>query len=435
MTNTIKFKYDKKDNNILYLKEYLFCTDEENQDLFIIFKFRNAYKQVLYAFEAEVTQYDEENNVLETSIFTYNNCEIRKKSDFVPYKKLHAYADCKSISVKIIYAKYNNKTFNEEYLANPNLLKKLEKDEKKKTKKEIKANKKEIKASFKKNKIKNKNKLKIITLPVSFIVILLVFFAFFYFQIINYERVNKTFVNENITYEIIKDKITVKKVDSDTKNVRIPKVLYSYNVTDIGKNAFEGSNVEQVIFDGNSINIDEYAFADCKNLKTISSANGTQITLNVKAGAFKNCTSLTAIPKLSNTIIESETFYGCTGLKSINLPNIEVVEANAFKNCTSLKSINLENAIIKDNAFSGINVVTTDGLTDISYKDNESTLFGNMFGVSNEIITSVNNINMKMEKVSKAYFNGLNIANLTYDKNTFFEFGSLSNTNIRSNKY
>ena len=40
-----------------------------------------------------------------------------------------------------------------------------------------------------------------------------------------------------------------------------------------------------------------------------------------------------------------------------------------------------------------------------------------------------------MEKVSKAYFNGLNIANLTYDKNTFFEFGSLSNTNIRSNKY
>ena len=116
MTNTIKFKYDKKDNNILYLKEYLFCTDEENQDLFIIFKFRNAYKQVLYAFEAEVTQYDEENNVLETSIFTYNNCEIRKKSDFVPYKKLHAYADCKSISVKIIYAKYSNKTFNEEYL-------------------------------------------------------------------------------------------------------------------------------------------------------------------------------------------------------------------------------------------------------------------------------------------------------------------------------
>ena len=435
MTNTIKFKYDKKDNNILYLKEYLFCTDEENQDLFIIFKFRNAYKQVLYAFEAEVTQYDEENNVLETSIFTYNNCEIRKKSDFVPYKKLHAYADCKSISVKIIYAKYSNKTFNEEYLANPNLLKKLEKDEKKKTKKEIKANKKEIKASFKKNKIKNKNKFKRITLPLSFIVILLLFFAFFYFQIINYERVNKTFVNENITYEIIKDTITVKKVDSDTKNVRIPKVLYSYNVTDIGKNAFEGSNVEQVIVDGNSINIDEYAFADCKNLKTISSANSTQITLNVKAGAFKNCTSLTAIPKLSNTIIESETFYGCTGLTSINLPNIEVVEANAFKNCTGLKSINLENAIIKDNAFSGINVVTTDGLTDISYKDNESTLFGNMFGVSNEIITSVNNINMKMEKVSKAYFNGLNIANLTYDKNTFFEFGSLSNTNIRSNKY
>ena len=98
--------------------------------------------------------------------------------------------------------------------------------------------------------------------------------------------------------------------------------------------------------------IGKSAFANCKNLKSITIPNSVT---TIGERAFYNCTSLTSvtIPD-SVTTIGDYAFYNCTGLTSVTIGDgVTSISDDAFYNCTDLTSVTIPNSVteIGDRAF------------------------------------------------------------------------------------
>lgn len=99
--------------------------------------------------------------------------------------------------------------------------------------------------------------------------------------------------------------------------------------------------------------IGQYAFDDCKNLKSITIADG--IT-SIGERAFFNCENLSTV-NLATTIttIDREAFYGCRSLASITFPeSITYITQSAFAN-TSLTNVTFPESLVNlgETAFIG----------------------------------------------------------------------------------
>lgn len=82
------------------------------------------------------------------------------------------------------------------------------------------------------------------------------------------------------------------------------------------------------------------AFSDCTALTAVDLPNVTTIG----ASAFKNCAVLKDFPMDNVVKIHDSAFYGCTSLTELNLPKFTgAVDSgdnrNIFQNCTSLKKV------------------------------------------------------------------------------------------------
>ena len=79
--------------------------------------------------------------------------------------------------------------------------------------------------------------------------------------------------------------------------------------------------------------------------------------IDIWAGAFKNCSSLTSVNIPSSvTIIWDEAFYGCSSLTSIKIPSsVTSIWDRSFYNCSSLSSVNIPSSVthIGGNVFFG----------------------------------------------------------------------------------
>jgi len=139
-----------------------------------------------------------------------------------------------------------------------------------------------------------------------------------------------------------------------TGNVTIPE-----GITKIGKSAFAnrvgltGVNITcGVTTTYSSYYIDDYAFRDCTNLKSVTIGNG--IT-GIWYGAFKGCTSLKSVTIGSGVkTIDGEAFQGCTSLKSVTIgSSVKSISKRAFSSCKSLTSVTIPNSItsISEDAF------------------------------------------------------------------------------------
>ena len=79
---------------------------------------------------------------------------------------------------------------------------------------------------------------------------------------------------------LIKDNTLVEYVGK-RKDVSVPD-----EVTIIGENAFRGSNIETVSFEGRVKKVNDGAFSDCTRLKSVSNTDKLE---SIGKGAFKNC--------------------------------------------------------------------------------------------------------------------------------------------------
>ena len=83
---------------------------------------------------------------------------------------------------------------------------------------------------------------------------------------------------------------------------------------------FEGSNVKTVTFPNTVISIGDNACKDCKELTSVTFADGSALT-KIGISAFEGCTSLKEIPLPDSVLnIDRRAFYGCSALTEVDLP-------------------------------------------------------------------------------------------------------------------
>ena len=150
----------------------------------------------------------------------------------------------------------------------------------------------------------------------------------------DYESVNVTVPDGDI--------LLVKYNGSDT-SVNVPAtytvngvtyntVVYGYT-TSYFLSTFSNSEIVNINFE------DGVKFADLDNI--------LDLTYNSMSGLFYNCTSLTKVTGISDTIANMQfTFYGCTSLTTApTIPSSVTNMHSAFENCTNLTgNVNIESS-------------------------------------------------------------------------------------------
>lgn len=120
----------------------------------------------------------------------------------------------------------------------------------------------------------------------------------------------------------------------------------------IDESAFEDSGLESIEIPNRVTEIGAYAFAGCKDLKTVRLSKGIR---NLSGSLFSHCTSLReiSIPEYVETI-ECRAFLYCAALETILFPQkLGCIGTAAFCGCRSLKEAAIGNLIqeIGDAAF------------------------------------------------------------------------------------
>ena len=131
----------------------------------------------------------------------------------------------------------------------------------------------------------------------------------------------------------------------------------TYIVREIGKNAFDGSNVKEVIILNGVTKIGEFAFANCKNLARVAMGSGVT---EIAGFAFWFCPRLLDVSLGANV----KTIGGCAFWSDVSLEVITIpqgateIMTEAFKDCKNLKTVYKADAtVIAENAFDGIDTV------------------------------------------------------------------------------
>ena len=109
----------------------------------------------------------------------------------------------------------------------------------------------------------------------------------------------------------------------------------------IGAYLFENSGIESIQLSKSLTAISEYAFAGCKNLKSLTVPASV---VSVYDYAFLDCSALTGVE--FSTGVESfgtAIFMNCTALKSVSIPaSVTSMAGNPFINCPALEVINID---------------------------------------------------------------------------------------------
>lgn len=214
-------------------------------------------------------------------------------------------------------------------------------------------------------------------------------------------------------------------------NSSIVEVMLPASLSDIKDSAFKGSSIKKINLSecSNISSIGQYAFADCKNLDTITFATFTStddmaVKLEIKDYAFMGCTALVTLNLPENLgTLGSYAFKGCKALKTVNFvanakfitpettggeePTtaaydpaglVTTIGDGAFMDCTSLTTITLPYFIarIGNSAFENCTALATfttmdgaDSKTAALRTIGDRAFFGN---------TSLNNVDVNTTK-------------------------------------
>lgn len=113
-------------------------------------------------------------------------------------------------------------------------------------------------------------------------------------------------------------------------------------VTEIYRNAFYRTDVRYVKIGAHVRTVYEYAFMDCKSLKSIEFTESGEIN-SIRDGAFQNCSALVEI-SIPAPLYElgSYAFSGCSSLKTVKLPaGMTSLGTNILSGCGVLEELTL----------------------------------------------------------------------------------------------
>ena len=127
------------------------------------------------------------------------------------------------------------------------------------------------------------------------------------------------------------------------KDIVIPSMYNGKTVECILNSAFSGKGIESVLISNNIYIIEESAFANCSNLKSVIFEEDGKLAW-INENAFKGCSSLVSIEIPSPvTHIYKNAFADCTSLVSVEIPDTVSYIYKAFEGCTSLSGIYITN--------------------------------------------------------------------------------------------
>lgn len=148
----------------------------------------------------------------------------------------------------------------------------------------------------------------------------------------------------------------VTRCQLNDKVIKVADEIDGCPIQEIGKYCFTGNKaVETIILPESVKQIDEWAFANCPNLKTVIAPGVTKCgryafyqcdnLVNVEmpnltyanTGLFKNCYSLETTKLGTLTEIDNHAFYGCENLRLVKTTSDDISFAvNTFKDCNNL---------------------------------------------------------------------------------------------------
>ena len=217
----------------------------------------------------------------------------------------------------------------------------------------------------------------------------------------------------DLAYEIKKDGIAITQAIKKIENIIIPSTIEGLPVTSIGERAFATSkSLTKVVISRSVIKIDNFAFAGCEELQTVSIPEG--LLSSIGDNAFSACRKLTNItlPKSVNNI-GSQAFGGCISLVNINLQEgIRTIGNQAFGYCHSLEEIDIPDSVTNIGGVFG----NCRNLTKVNFgKNSQLNAMNRAFAVCPKL-TSVT-IPSGVTEFEGAFRECINLAKITIPKN------------------
>ena len=134
-----------------------------------------------------------------------------------------------------------------------------------------------------------------------------------------------------------KKKTTLIQCPTKKKSLRVPDT-----VRIISEDAFGSCKIESVVLPDSITKIERYAFAECKNLKSVKFSRN--IT-DVGEYAFMNCSGLTSV-SIPGGVVGPGMFMHCENLSSVNIGyGVSQIKDAAFYFCSKIKSVTIPSSV------------------------------------------------------------------------------------------
>ena len=149
---------------------------------------------------------------------------------------------------------------------------------------------------------------------------------------------NFAFYGNQTAWSILLPKTVQIIGESAFENTQIRQIVLPYGIEEIGESAFAYSNLTSVFIPSSVIRLGRYAFYECGLLTSVHIDPGIDM---IDEAMFFECVSLKDI-QMPDTIkeIKGEAFYYCISLDEIELPeSIQRIAETAFGLCNQLPSL------------------------------------------------------------------------------------------------
>lgn len=306
--NTVtKIKYTDNSGDPVTLDEYIVFQDDKANRKYIVFRFINNVTQQLLGMQFEVCQYDADGDMIEKSVVAYNKFLAGAEQEFTPKAKLRVSYNCASLSVRLIQAafdrfvweggEFKDTTYKFDMFYHDEVKEREEEDEEegkkgKKAKHKAVKEPKVKKTKVKKNKrpfvMKDATAGNISVFPRVFNVILMIaVLAFVVVSLFFFKKTAKRFTSGDYLVRVINAEEAAVYGYTGGRDAVIPEKIDGYKIIKIDGGAFKNSDIATLTLKG-------------------------EVTIH--AGAFVNCTNLSAILAEKPVIVLEDAFSGCTSM-------------------------------------------------------------------------------------------------------------------------